>query len=162
VFAFTPPLKCACVFFVFSQALAGQEQDAVELHANYTAAWRTFGWMPETFGHDLSRVDQRDPGVANTAYLLPCLTAHTRAHTHTPPSHSFLTYRSQVKIPNTNPHFSLLSHSFLTPFSPLSHSCLSGYNLRPEHVESTYMLHTLTRRPEYLATAAKMQVRWGP
>ena len=34
----------------------GQEREAVELHANYTAAWRTFGWMPEVFHLDLSKV----------------------------------------------------------------------------------------------------------
>eukprot|EP00955_Chlamydomonas_euryale_P109193 365911-Chlamydomonas_euryale.AAC.4 len=41
----------------------GQEDDAVQLHANFTAAWRAFGWMPEMFGVDLSRTDARDPGV---------------------------------------------------------------------------------------------------
>lgn len=35
---------------------AGQERDAVELHANFTAAWRAFGWLPELFGLDLAQV----------------------------------------------------------------------------------------------------------
>ncbi|GAX82662.1 hypothetical protein CEUSTIGMA_g10088.t1 [Chlamydomonas eustigma] len=82
-------------FWPGMQALAGQEQEAVELHANYTAAWRTFGWMPEVFHLDLTlnKVHPNDP----------------------------------------------------------------GYNLRPEHVESTFMLHSLTGNPEYLDIAAKMQ-----
>ena len=37
----------------------GQEREAVELHANYTAAWRAFGWMPEVFHLDLSKVRLR-------------------------------------------------------------------------------------------------------
>ncbi len=35
---------------------AGQRNDAVELHSNFTAAWQTWGWMPELFGLDLTRV----------------------------------------------------------------------------------------------------------
>ncbi len=38
------------------QAMVGQEEEAAALHANYTAAWRTFGWMPEAFHLDLTKV----------------------------------------------------------------------------------------------------------
>lgn len=32
-----------------------------------------------------------------------------------------------------------------------------GYNLRPEHIESTYMLHALTGDPTYRSLAARFQ-----
>ncbi|KAG2422537.1 hypothetical protein HYH02_015424 [Chlamydomonas schloesseri] len=80
-------------FWPGMQALAGQEREAVELHANFTAAWRTFGWLPEVFGIDLSKVHPEDP----------------------------------------------------------------GYNLRPEHIESTYLLHCLTQNPHYLRVASNIQ-----
>ncbi|GIL75349.1 hypothetical protein Vretimale_8025 [Volvox reticuliferus] len=80
-------------FWPGMQALAGQERDAIELHANFTAAWRTFGWLPEMFGIDLSKVHPEDP----------------------------------------------------------------GYNLRPEHIESTYLLHCVTQDPYYLRVAANIQ-----
>ncbi|KXZ51047.1 hypothetical protein GPECTOR_14g34 [Gonium pectorale] len=80
-------------FWPGMQALAGQERDAEELHANFTAAWRTFGWLPEVFGIDLSKVHPEDP----------------------------------------------------------------GYNLRPEHIESTYLLHCLTQNPHYLRVARNIQ-----
>ncbi|GFR52408.1 hypothetical protein Agub_g14979, partial [Astrephomene gubernaculifera] len=80
-------------FWPGMQALAGQERDAVQLHANFTAAWRAFGWLPELFGVDLGKVHPEDP----------------------------------------------------------------GYNLRPEHIESTYLLHCLTQDPLYLRVAANIQ-----
>lgn len=70
----------------------GQEDDARDLHSNFTAAWHTFGWLPELFGFDLGGVNSAD----------------------------------------------------------------GGYNLRPEHVESTFMLHTITRDPHYITVAASI------
>ena len=29
---------------------------AVDLHANFTAAWQTYGWLPELFGLDMAKV----------------------------------------------------------------------------------------------------------
>jgi len=73
-------------------APAGQEGDARDLHSNYTAAWRAFGWLPELFGFDLGGISSAD----------------------------------------------------------------GGYNLRPEHVESTFMLHAVTQDPAYITVAASM------
>ncbi len=44
---------CVCVCVCTH---VGQTQDAVDLHANFTAAWQTFGWLPESFTLDLERV----------------------------------------------------------------------------------------------------------
>jgi hypothetical protein len=37
---------------------AGQTEDAALLHGNWTAAWKTFGWLPELFD---AGVTQRHP-----------------------------------------------------------------------------------------------------
>lgn len=74
------------------QALVGQDQDAVELHANFTAVWQAYGWLPEAYSIDTARINPEDP----------------------------------------------------------------GYNLRPEHVESTYLLHAATGNPVYLKTARSL------
>ncbi|KAF6252883.1 glycoside hydrolase [Scenedesmus sp. NREL 46B-D3] len=42
--------------------LAGQNEAAERLHSNFTAAWATWGWLPEMFGADLSSVHPEDPG----------------------------------------------------------------------------------------------------
>ena len=68
----------------------GQLDEARELHANYTAAWRAFGWIPEMFSLDLRGISPHDP----------------------------------------------------------------GYNLRPEHIESTFYLSAVTKDPQYLQLAA--------
>ena len=36
---------------------AGQDQEAAWLHANFSAAWRAYGWLPEAFGADLASVN---------------------------------------------------------------------------------------------------------
>jgi hypothetical protein len=41
---------------------AGQHEAAERLHSNFTAAWATWGWLPELFGADLSAVHPEDPG----------------------------------------------------------------------------------------------------
>jgi hypothetical protein len=41
---------------------AGQNEAAERLHSNFTAAWATWGWLPELFGADLSAVHPEDPG----------------------------------------------------------------------------------------------------
>ena len=87
-----PWLSSLGAFWPGMQSLIGQEREAVELHSNYTHAWKTFGWMPEAFSLDLTRVNSADP----------------------------------------------------------------GYNLRPEHIESTYMLHSITGRDEYLEIGRSM------
>jgi hypothetical protein len=79
------------------QALVGQQQEAVDLHSNFTSVWQSYGWMPEAYSIDTSRINPDDP----------------------------------------------------------------GYNLRPEHVESTYLLHATTGNPRYLKTARSLlQVGW--
>ncbi|KAI8469988.1 MAG: glycoside hydrolase [Monoraphidium minutum] len=79
-------------FWPAMQALAGQGDDARDLHANFTAAWSAYGWLPEMFGFDLAGVNAAD----------------------------------------------------------------GGYNLRPEHAESTFMLHGATGDPHYAGVAAAM------
>ena len=74
------------------QALVGQRQEAVDLHSNFTAVWQSYGWLPEAYSIDTSRINPDDP----------------------------------------------------------------GYNLRPEHVESTYLLHATTGDPRYLKTARSL------
>jgi hypothetical protein len=32
------------------------------MHSNFTAAWRTWGWLPELFGADLASINPEDPG----------------------------------------------------------------------------------------------------
>jgi hypothetical protein len=64
----------------------------VELHANFTAVWQAYGWLPEAYSIDTARINPEDP----------------------------------------------------------------GYNLRPEHVESTYLLHAATGNPVYLKTARSL------
>ncbi|KAJ9523159.1 hypothetical protein QJQ45_024102 [Haematococcus lacustris] len=88
-----PYVSSLGAFWPGMQALIGQEQDAKDLHGNFTAAWRTFGWLPEVFGLDLTKVHPDD----------------------------------------------------------------AGYNLRPEHVESTYMLHATSGDPHYLKLARRLQ-----
>lgn len=41
---------------------AGQQEAAARLHSNFTAAWATWGWLPELFGADLSAVHPEEPG----------------------------------------------------------------------------------------------------
>lgn len=89
----TPWVSSLGAFWPGMQALAGLERDAMDLHDNFTSAWRTFGWLPESFGFDLNQVHPRDP----------------------------------------------------------------GYRLRPEHVESTFMLHALTGDPRYWEVARNIQ-----
>eukprot|EP00878_Enallax_costatus_P019616 GHUV01020699.1.p1 GENE.GHUV01020699.1~~GHUV01020699.1.p1 ORF type:complete len:1177 (+),score=371.08 GHUV01020699.1:336-3866(+) len=81
-------------FWPAMQVLAGQRDDATRLHSNFTAAWTTWGWLPELFGADLSAVHPEDP----------------------------------------------------------------GYNLRPEHIESTWYLKALTGDPsgKYTRLAASI------
>lgn len=78
----------------FCCATSGQHADAERLHSNFTAAWATWGWLPEVFGADLSAVHPEDP----------------------------------------------------------------GYNLRPEHIESTWYLKALTGDPtgQYTRLAASI------
>jgi hypothetical protein len=47
---------------MFLTAAAGQNEAAERLHSNFTAAWATWGWLPEVFGADLSAVHPEDPG----------------------------------------------------------------------------------------------------
>ena len=79
-------------FWPGMQALIGQEAAARDLHANFTAAWRRFGWLPEAFGFDLGGVSGAD----------------------------------------------------------------GGYNLRPEHVESAFLLKAATRDPAHTTLAARV------
>jgi hypothetical protein len=53
----TPPSRRALLLW-----LPGQEADGRNLHANFTAAWHTFGWLPELFGFDLRGVSAADSG----------------------------------------------------------------------------------------------------
>eukprot|EP00951_Prasinocladus_malaysianus_P005245 scaffold37258_cov47-Prasinocladus_malaysianus.AAC.2 len=73
--------------------MIGQVADAERLHANLTAAWHRFGWLPELF----------DLGIANR------------------------------------------------------HPMEKGYPLRPELIESTYLLHSETGDPRYLEVARDLQ-----
>jgi hypothetical protein len=66
--------------------------EARELHSNFTAAWRQFGWLPESFSLDLTTEFRGDP----------------------------------------------------------------GYNLRPEHIESTFYLAAVTGDPQYVRLAKDM------
>jgi hypothetical protein len=77
------------------QALAGQVEEGVALHKNWSAAWTRFGWLPEMF----------DLGMDNR------------------------------------------------------HPTETGYPLRPELMESTFLLHTATRNPRLLATGATLHAR---
>ncbi|WIA37908.1 hypothetical protein OEZ86_001285 [Tetradesmus obliquus] len=49
-------------FWPAMQVLAGQHEAAARLHANFTAAWATWGWLPELFGADLGAVHPEEPG----------------------------------------------------------------------------------------------------
>lgn len=64
----------------------------MDLHANFTAVWQSYGWLPEAYSIDTQRINPEDP----------------------------------------------------------------GYNLRPEHVESTYLLYATTGNPVYLKTARSL------
>ncbi|KAL4855837.1 Alpha-mannosidase I [Chlorella vulgaris] len=77
------------------QVLAGQVEEGAALHANWTAAWARFGWLPEMF----------DVGLDH---------AHPREN---------------------------------------------GYPLRPELMESTFLLHSATRDPSLLAVGAALHQR---
>ena len=48
--------------YVAAHSSAGQSDDAAALHANFTSAWETWGWLPEVFGVDLGAVHPEDPG----------------------------------------------------------------------------------------------------
>ncbi|MEW5318101.1 MAG: hypothetical protein WDW38_009352 [Sanguina aurantia] len=90
-----PYVSSLSAFWPGMQALIGQNQEAVDLHANFTATWQRqtfcnqwqqFGWLPESFGIDASNLHPEE----------------------------------------------------------------AGHNLRPEHIESTYVLHAVTGDPHYL------------
>ena len=51
-------LSSVCLLLAVMQALAGQVEEGVALHKNWSAAWKRFGWLPEMF--DLS-MDNRHP-----------------------------------------------------------------------------------------------------
>lgn len=63
-------------------AATGQDRDAVDLHSNYTAAWRSFGWMPEVFGigaHGLRIHLQSSLGCRHAGCTSP---TRQRGHAH--------------------------------------------------------------------------------
>ncbi|MEW5301076.1 MAG: hypothetical protein WDW36_003957 [Sanguina aurantia] len=88
-----PYVSSLSAFWPGMQALIGQNQEAVDLHANFTATWQRFGWLPESFGIDASNLHPEE----------------------------------------------------------------AGHNLRPEHIESTYVLHAVTGDPHYLRVARNIQ-----
>lgn len=53
-----------CLLRTSMQALAGQVEEGVALHKNWSAAWKRFGWLPEMF--DLS-MDNRHPTETGAA-----------------------------------------------------------------------------------------------
>lgn len=49
------------------QALAGQVEEGVALHKNWSAAWKRFGWLPEMFDLGMDNRHPTETGAAGAA-----------------------------------------------------------------------------------------------
>ena len=144
----------------------------MELHANFTAAWRTFGWLPEVFGIDLSKVC-----VCVCVCACVCVGRRAIAPASCGVHRCIVDLCSPAirRFPLPPPQMPCLPPPLplpppLLPPPPAGrqvHPEDPGYNLRPEHIESTYLLHCLTQvgRGGPRAGGGEGQgwgVMWGP
>jgi hypothetical protein len=54
------------------QVLAGQVEEGAALHANWTAAWARFGWLPEMFDVGLDHAHPRENGEGRACWVGGC------------------------------------------------------------------------------------------
>ena len=56
---------------------AGQVEEGLALHANWTAAWHKFGWLPEMFDLNIEHRHPTQSGAWRGCWLTLCALAHT-------------------------------------------------------------------------------------
>lgn len=133
-----------------TQVLAGQVEEGAALHTNWTAAWRRFGWLPEMFDVGMENRHPTETGGSLAAWWWLAACAAGSGGSAQPPASAFC---GTCACTLTD-----ISSTPATLTQDVLHA-LAGYPLRPELMESTFLLHAATGSPRLLTTGAALHAR---